>query len=83
VGFRIPRFEADSLDKLRSRFLDGSCLEQHQSEVIVSFREIRFPAHDLPEDIRGAGRIVLLAEDQSPLYPGVSVLGFKADRLIF
>ncbi len=80
--FRIARLEADSLDKLRPRFPDRSSLQQYQSEVVVTFREIRFSAHDLTEDIGGASRIVLRAEDQSQLYPGVSVLGFETDSFI-
>src|SRR5207249_11136460 len=67
------------LDKLRPRRTKVARLQQYQSKVVVSFREIRIAAYHFPEDVGGARGIVLLAEDQSQLYPGVSVLGIETD----
>src|SRR6202040_2577387 len=82
VRFRIARLEAHSLDKLRLRHADVPRLQQHQAEIVVSFREIRIAAYEFTEDIGCASGIVLLAEDQSQLYTGVIVLGIQIDGFI-
>ena len=79
MRFRIERLEAHSLDKLRLRHANIARLQQYQPEIVVRFREIPVPAHEFTEDIGRASGIVLLAEDQSQLYPGVSVLGIETD----
>src|SRR5260370_20592320 len=59
--FRVARFEAHSFDELRLRRSDVARLQQYQSEIVVSFIEIRFEAQNFPENIGGAGGIVVLA----------------------
>src|SRR2546430_752237 len=82
VRFGMDRLEAPTLNNPRLPHATAARLQQYQPEIVVSFREIPVAAHEFTEDIGRASGIVVLAEDQSQLYPGVSVLGIETDGFL-
>ena len=75
MGLRKTRLEDHRFGKLRMCCRKVSRLQENQPKIVVSFREIRIAAYEVPEDIGCASRVIVLAKDQSQLDSGVGVLG--------
>jgi len=76
VRLRIARLRRTASINIRLRHADVAGLQQHQPEIVVGLREIRIGRTSSRKTL-AAPVIVILAEDQSQLYPGVSVLGIQ------
>src|SRR5580704_2960249 len=82
MGLCVRRLEVNSLQKFRFCAAVVAGLQERQSEIVVSLREVWIATNEFPKNTDGAGHIVFLTQHQTQLDTRVRVLGIQAEGFV-